>query len=71
MTVEIGALLIAGAAAGGFVSGLAGFGTALFALGWWLQVMPPVQAVSIVLFMSVVSGLQGMLVVRRDIAGDG
>ena len=30
------ALLFAGALAGGFVSGLAGFGTALMALGLWL-----------------------------------
>jgi hypothetical protein len=29
-------LLILGALAGGFVSGLAGFGTALMALGIWL-----------------------------------
>jgi len=30
------ALLLFGALAGGFVSGLAGFGTALMALGIWL-----------------------------------
>jgi uncharacterized membrane protein YfcA len=57
-----------GAAAGGFINGLAGFGTALFALGFWLNVMPPVQAVSIVVVMSVASGLQGVWLVRRFIA---
>jgi hypothetical protein len=39
------ALLFAGALAGGFVSGLAGFGTALMALGIWLYLMPPSLAV--------------------------
>lgn len=57
-------LLVLGAAAGGFISGLAGFGTGLFALGFWLQVMSPVEAVSLVLAMAVVSGLQGVYVVR-------
>jgi uncharacterized membrane protein YfcA len=56
-----------GAAAGGFINGLAGFGTALFALGFWLQIMPPVQAVSIVVIMSVISGLQGVWLVRTSI----
>ena len=37
---------IAGALAGGFVSGLAGFGTALMALGIWLYILPPAMAVS-------------------------
>lgn len=59
--------LLLGAAAGGFINGLAGFGTALFALGWWLQVMPPLQAVAVVLAMSVISGIQGVVVVRRAI----
>ncbi|MFK7941939.1 MAG: sulfite exporter TauE/SafE family protein [Paracoccaceae bacterium] len=60
--------LLAGAVAGGFINGLAGFGTSLFALGWWLQVMPPVQAVALSLVMSVLSGLQGVWIVRRSIA---
>lgn len=61
------AILLAGAASGGFINGLAGFGTALFALGWWLQIMPPLQAVAVVLSMSVASGLQGAWVVRHEI----
>jgi uncharacterized membrane protein YfcA len=48
------ALLLAGALAGGFVSGLAGFGTALMALGIWLYVMPPSAAVPLVLICSVI-----------------
>lgn len=67
MTVSFLIYLAAGALAGGFVNGLAGFGTALFALGFWLQIMPPAQAVAVVVAMSVVSGAQGVWVVRRDI----
>jgi uncharacterized membrane protein YfcA len=67
LSMEFVFFLLLGAAAGGFVNGLAGFGTALFALGWWLQVMPPLQAVAVVLAMSVVSGIQGVIVVRRAI----
>lgn len=67
MTPDILLPLVAGAAAGGFVNGLAGFGTALLALGIWLQVLPPAQAVSMVVVMSVASGLQGVWIVRHDI----
>src|SRR6201989_2705390 len=49
------ALLLFGALAGGFVSGLAGFGTALMALGIWLYVLPPSAAVPLVLICSVVA----------------
>jgi uncharacterized membrane protein YfcA len=49
------ALLVLGALAGGFVSGLAGFGTALMALGIWLYALPPSVAVSLVLICSVVA----------------
>jgi uncharacterized membrane protein YfcA len=47
--------LFAGALAGGFVSGLAGFGTALMALGIWLYVLPPSVAVPLVLICSVLA----------------
>ncbi len=59
--------LCAGAALGGFVNGLAGFGTALFALGFFLTFMPPVQAVAVVLVSSVITGTQGLWVVRHAI----
>jgi len=48
-------ILFFGALAGGFVSGLAGFGTALMALGIWLYVLPPSLAVPLVLICSVSS----------------
>ncbi|MGY4597686.1 putative membrane protein YfcA [Bradyrhizobium sp. GM22.5] len=48
-------LLLLGALAGGFVSGLAGFGTALMALGIWLYVLPPSLAVPLVLICSVIA----------------
>jgi uncharacterized protein len=48
-------LLLFGAFAGGFVSGLAGFGTALMALGIWLYVLPPAVAVPLVLISSIVA----------------
>jgi uncharacterized membrane protein YfcA len=51
------ALLLFGALAGGFVSGLAGFGTALMALGIWLYVLPPSLAVPLVLICSVIAQL--------------
>ncbi|MFD2252109.1 hypothetical protein FHS82_003526 [Pseudochelatococcus lubricantis] len=70
VSFELVFLLLAGAAAGGFINGLAGFGTALMSLGIWLQVMPPWQAVSIVAAMSVASGLQSMWIIRRDLRGN-
>src|ERR1700730_5263829 len=47
------AVLSLGALAGGFVSGLAGFGTGLMALGIWLYVVPPSIAVPLVLICSI------------------
>ncbi|MGO8912611.1 MAG: sulfite exporter TauE/SafE family protein [Bradyrhizobium sp.] len=49
------AVLLLGALAGGFVSGLAGFGTALMALGIWLYVVPPSVAVPLVLICSIIA----------------
>ena len=69
MTNEYLVVLIAGAFAGGFVNGLAGFGTSLFALGWWLQIMPLIQAVAVVLLMSVASGIPGLVFIWRAISG--
>ena len=60
--------LVAGAADGGFINGLAGFGTALFALGFFLTIMTPVEAVAIVVVLSVISGVQGMWIVRHAIS---
>jgi len=54
MTMTAFAVLTFGALAGGFVSGLAGFGTALMALGIWLYVVPPSIAVPLVLICSII-----------------
>lgn len=67
MNVETIIFLVLGAAAGGFINGLAGTGTALFALGFYLLVLPPVTAVAIVALMAVLAGLQGLWVVRAAI----
>jgi uncharacterized protein len=55
LTASAYALVLFGALAGGFVSGLAGFGTALMALGIWLYVLPPSLAVPLVLICSVIA----------------
>ncbi len=59
------AFIMTGAFAGGFINGLAGTGTALFALGFLLVVLDPISAVAIVSLMSVVTGLQGLWEVRE------
>lgn len=63
MSIEFLIYLAIGSVASGFINGLAGLGTALFALGWWLQVMAPLEAVATILVMSVVSGVQGMVLI--------
>lgn len=65
--MEFIVFLVLGAIAGGFINGLAGTGTALFGLGFYLLVLPPVTAVAIVALMSVLAGLQGLWVVREAI----
>jgi uncharacterized membrane protein YfcA len=55
MTTLALVLLLLGALAGGFVSGLAGFGTALMTLGIWLYVLPPSVVVPLVLIGSIVA----------------
>lgn len=56
-------ILIAGGV-GGFVNGLAGTGTALFALGFLMVALDPVSAVAVVTLMSVVTGMQGLWEIR-------
>jgi uncharacterized membrane protein YfcA len=59
-TIALFALMM-GALTGGFVSGLAGFGTGLVALGIWLYVFPPSIAVPLVLICSIVSQTSTLL----------
>ena len=61
------ALVLLGAAAGGFGSGLAGFGTGLVAMGIWLQAVPPSVAVSLTVACSVVSQVQTLPAVWHTI----
>jgi uncharacterized protein len=53
-------VVLAGAFAGGFVSGLAGFGTGLVALGFWLHVVEPAAAATLAAACSVISQAQTM-----------
>src|SRR5690242_21924256 len=50
-------VLLVGGLAGGFVSGLSGFGTALLAPGIVLYILPPSIAVPLVLICSVIAQL--------------
>lgn len=67
MTTETVVFLILGAVAGGFINGLSGTGTALFALGFYLAVLEPITAVAIVALMAFLAGVQGLWIVRTEI----
>ncbi len=58
-------MVLAGALLAGFVSGLAGFGSALVALGLWLHVIDPVLAAPLVAICAVVAHVQSLFTVRR------
>jgi len=60
-------ILALGATAGGFVNGLAGTGTALFSLGLYLMVLPPITAVAVVAVLAVLAGVPGVWIVRSEI----
>ncbi len=51
-------IILSGALAGGYVTGLTGFGTGLTALVFWLQVVPPVIAAPMVVICSIIGQLQ-------------
>jgi uncharacterized protein len=61
------AIITFGALAGGYVSGLAGFGTALVAFGIWLHVLEPVPAATLTLICSVAAQLQTIPGIWREI----
>ncbi len=60
-------IIIVGALAGGFVSGLTGFGTGLTVLPFWLLVTTPTLAAPLVVICSVVGQLQTLPVIWRAI----
>lgn len=62
------AAIFCGAILGGFVNGLAGFGTGLMALPLWLQVLPPVPAAQLVSATSVAGHLLTLPMVWSSIA---
>ncbi len=68
MSPETLTFLVLGAIAGGFINGLSGTGMGLFSLGFYLLVLEPKTAVAITALMAVLSGLQGVWVVRHAIA---
>ncbi len=58
-------IVVLGALCGGFVTGLAGFGTGLTALAFWLYVVDPIIAAALVVICSVVGQAQSLYTVRR------
>ena len=61
---EILAFVLLGAFAGGFVTGLAGFGTGLAASGFWLHVLPPVVVPPLVALSSVAAHAVALVSMR-------
>jgi len=67
MTTAYILILALGAAAGGFINGLSGTGTALFSLGFYLTVLPPITAIALSTLLAILAGIQGLWAVRADI----
>jgi len=67
LSLEALGFVLAGATLAGFVNGLAGFGTALTALGFWLHVMDPLLAGPLVVTTSLMSGAEPLYRLRRTI----
>jgi len=63
------AFVVAGAFLGGYVSGLAGFGSGLVALGIWLAVVQPSVAAGLVLVCSVLSQSSTIPAIWRSVRG--
>ena len=67
MEIAHAVFLVAGALAGGIVSGLTGFGTAITALGIWVYAIPPTDASSLAIICSTVSQTQNLHLIWRSI----
>ncbi len=61
------AIILFGALAGGFVSGLAGFGTALTTVGIWLHALDPATAATLTLVCSVTGQIQSIPAIWKHI----
>ncbi|HSF96362.1 MAG TPA: sulfite exporter TauE/SafE family protein [Thermohalobaculum sp.] len=59
-------LVLLGALAAGFISGFAGFGTALVASGFWFHAMPPQLVPPLVVLAGVTGQMVGFLKVRKS-----
>ncbi len=68
-TATTAAAVLAGGFAGGFITGLSGFGTALVALSFWLFVIDPVTAATLVAICSVVAQAQNLPAVWHAVEG--
>lgn len=60
MLISTALVVAVGALAGGFISGLAGFGTGLVALGIWLHVVSPANGAGLAIVCSVISQVQSI-----------
>jgi len=69
LTTTAALVVTAGALAGGFVTGLAGFGTGLVALGFWLYVIAPAPAATLVAVCSVAAQAQNLPAVWHAVDG--
>ena len=67
MPLDHALIITLGALAGGFVSGLAGFGTALTTVGIWLHVLEPATAATLTLICSVTAQIQTLPSIWREI----
>lgn len=67
MDVTQTALVTMGAFAGAFVSGLAGFGTGITAMGFWLHAVSPATATGLSLMCSMTSQMQTLPAIRHAI----
>jgi len=67
MTDSFIVILALGAAAGGFINGLAGTGTALFSLGFYLTILPPMTSIAMASLLAILGGFHGLWAVRSDI----
>jgi uncharacterized protein len=67
MGAEQAVIVLAGALAGGLVSGMTGFGTAITALGLWLYALPPTAAATLAINCAAVAQLQTLPMIWRTI----
>lgn len=67
MSLTTAIVIFLGACLGGLISGLAGFGTALIALGIWLHVLAPQPAAVLVIICSVIAQCQTLPAIRHAI----